>query len=287
MSNIKFLLSETELPKFYYNILADLPEPLPPVLQPATKNPITPDDLLPLFPLELIMQEVSNERYIEIPKPVLEAYKLYRPSPLIRARNLEKFLDAPVRIYYKYEGVSPTGSHKSNTAIPQAFYNKSAGIKNLTTETGAGQWGSALAFAGALFGLNITVFMVKTSFYQKPYRKAMIESYGATIFPSPSNVTNSGKKILLTDPDNPGSLGIAISEAVELALQNKDTNYSLGSVLNHVLLHQTIIGSEAIKQFDLANDYPDTIIGCVGGGSNFGGFALPFIGEELRGGKKN
>lgn len=286
MSQRKYNLTENELPKFYYNIISDLPEPLPPVLHPGTKQPIGPVDLSPLFPMELILQEVSGERFIEIPEPVREAYKIWRPSPLIRALNLERELDTPAKIYYKYEGTSPTGSHKPNTAIPQAFYNKNAGVKKLTTETGAGQWGSALAFAGAMFGLDVEVFMVRVSFEQKPYRKAMIQSYGANVTASPSKKTNSGRNILENDPDNPGSLGIAISEAVEIAASNDDTKYSLGSVLNHVLLHQTIIGTEALSQFEMANDYPDVIIGCVGGGSNFGGFAFPFIGEMLRGGKK-
>ncbi|MBU2444625.1 MAG: TrpB-like pyridoxal phosphate-dependent enzyme [Bacteroidetes bacterium] len=286
MSQRKYNLTENELPKFYYNIISDLPVPLPPVLHPGTKQPIGPADLSPLFPMELILQEVSGERFIEIPEPVREAYKIWRPSPLIRALNLERELDTPAKIYYKYEGTSPTGSHKPNTAIPQAFYNKNAGVKKLTTETGAGQWGSALAFAGAMFGLDVEVFMVRVSFEQKPYRKAMIQSYGANVTASPSQKTNSGRNILENDPDNPGSLGIAISEAVEIAATNDDTKYSLGSVLNHVLLHQTIIGNEALLQFEMANDYPDIIIGCVGGGSNFGGFAFPFIGEMLRGGKK-
>lgn len=286
MSQRKYNLTENELPKFYYNIISDLPVPLPPVLHPGTKQPIGPADLSPLFPMELILQEVSGERFIEIPEPVREAYKIWRPSPLIRALNLERELDTPAKLYYKYEGTSPTGSHKPNTAIPQAFYNKNAGVKKLTTETGAGQWGSALAFAGAMFGLDVEVFMVRVSFEQKPYRKAMIQSYGANVTASPSQKTNSGRKILENDPDNPGSLGIAISEAVEIAASNEDTKYSLGSVLNHVLLHQTIIGNEALLQFEMANDYPDVIIGCVGGGSNFGGFAFPFIGEMLRGGKK-
>lgn len=286
MSQRKYNLTENEIPKFYYNIISDLPEPLPPVLHPGTKQPIGPADLSPLFPMELILQEVSGERFIEIPEPVREAYKIWRPSPLIRALNLERELNTPAKIYYKYEGTSPTGSHKPNTAIPQAFYNKNAGVKKLTTETGAGQWGSALAFAGAMFGLGVEVFMVRVSFEQKPYRKAMIQSYGANVTASPSKKTNSGRNILENDPDNPGSLGIAISEAVEIAASNEDTKYSLGSVLNHVLLHQTIIGNEALLQFEMAKDYPDIIIGCVGGGSNFGGFAFPFIGEMLRGGKK-
>lgn len=282
MESKKFLLNESDIPKFYYNILSDLPEPLPPVLHPGTKQPISPDDLKALFPMELIKQEVSTERYIEIPKEVIDAYKIWRPTPLIRAYNLEKYLDTPAKIYYKYEGTSPSGSHKPNTAVAQVFYNKIEGIKKLTTETGAGQWGSALAFAGSLFGVEVKVFMVKVSFQQKPYRKIMMESYGAKVIPSPSIETNSGKKILNENPDHPGSLGVAISEAVEVAATNPDTNYSLGSVLNHVMLHQSIIGLEAMKQFELADDEPDILIGCVGGGSNFAGFTFPFLGEMLR-----
>lgn len=286
MDSKKFLLNDSDIPKFYYNILADLPEPLPPVLHPATNQPITPADLSAIFPKDLIMQEVSQERFIEIPQEVREAYKIFRPTPLIRAYNLEKALDTPARIYYKYEGISPSGSHKTNTAIAQAYYNKIAGINRLSTETGAGQWGSALSFAGALFGIKVKVFMVRVSFEQKPYRKIMMQTYGAEVTPSPSLETNAGRKILEQNPDHPGSLGVAISEAVEIAAMNKDTNYSLGSVLNHVILHQTIIGVEAKKQFQLTNDYPDILIGCVGGGSNFGGFVFPFLGEMLRGGKK-
>ncbi len=282
MESKKYILNESDLPKFYYNILSDLPEPLPPVLHPATKNPITPDDLKPLFPMELILQEVSTERYIEIPDEVRKAYLLWRPTPLVRAYNLEKYLDTPAKIFYKYEGTSPSGSHKPNTAIAQVFYNKKEGIKKLTTETGAGQWGSALAFAGSLFGVEIKVFMVKVSYHQKPYRKIMMESYGAKVIPSPSDQTNSGINILKELPEHPGSLGVAISEAVEVAATNSDTNYSLGSVLNHVILHQSIIGLEAMKQFELAGEKPDVLIGCVGGGSNFGGFTFPFIGEMLR-----
>ncbi len=283
MESKKFILSESDIPKFYYNILSDLTEPLPPVLHPATKKPITPDDLKALFPMELILQEVSTERYIEIPSEIRNAYKIWRPTPLIRAYNLEKYLNTPAKIYFKYEGTSPSGSHKPNTAIAQVFYNKKEGIKKLTTETGAGQWGSALAFAGSLFGVEVKVFMVKVSYNQKPYRKIMMESYGAKVIPSPSGETNSGKKILAENPEHPGSLGVAISEAVEVAAMNNDTNYSLGSVLNHVMLHQTIIGLEAKKQFELTGDKPDILIGCVGGGSNFAGFTFPFIGEMLRG----
>ncbi len=282
----KYYLPEDKLPKNWYNILADLPVPLPAVLHPGTKQPIGPGDLEPLFPMDLILQEVSTERYIEIPQPVREAYNIYRPSPLIRATHLERALGTPAKIYYKYEGVSPTGSHKPNSAIPQAYYNKIAGIKKLTTETGAGQWGSSLAFAGAMFGMDVDVFMVRVSYEQKPYRKAMIETFGGRVTPSPSNRTNSGRKILMEDPDTPGSLGIAISEAVEVAATNADTKYCLGSVLNHVLMHQTIVGNEALLQFEDAGDYPDVIIACTGGGSNFAGFTFPFIGEQLRGGKK-
>lgn len=283
MESKKYILTESDIPKFYYNILSDLPEPLPPVLHPATKQPITPDDLKALFPVELILQEVSTEKYIEIPEEVRNAYKIWRPTPLIRAFNLEKYLDTPAKIYFKYEGTSPTGSHKPNTAIAQVFYNKKEGVKKLTTETGAGQWGSALAFAGSLFDVEVKVFMVKVSYNQKPYRRIMMESYGSKVIPSPSEETKSGKKFLSENPEHPGSLGVAISEAVEVAATNKDTNYSLGSVLNHVMLHQTIIGLEAKKQFELAEIKPDILIGCVGGGSNFAGFTFPFIGENLKG----
>ena len=282
---IKYLLPESEIPKAWYNLMADLPTPPPPPLHPGTKQPVGPDDLAPLFPMELIMQEVSMEREIEIPDPVRRIYQQWRPAPRYRARNLEKLLDTPAKIYYKYEGVSPAGSHKPNTAVAQAFYNKQEGVKRLTTETGAGQWGSSLSLAGALFGLEVEVFMVKVSFGQKPYRRAFMESFGATCTASPSDRTASGRAILEQDPDSTGSLGIAISEAVELAVQRDDTKYALGSVLNHVLTHQTIIGLEAIKQFDIAGDYPDIVVGCTGGGSNFGGVAFPFLGEKLRGGQ--
>jgi tryptophan synthase beta chain len=284
--SVKFLLEESQIPKFWYNVMADLPKPPPPVLHPGTLQPLGPDDLAPLFPMALIMQEVSAEREIEIPEPVREIYKLWRPSPLYRARRLEKALQTPARIYYKYEGVSPAGSHKPNTAVAQAFYNKEAGVKRIATETGAGQWGSALAMAGALFGLEIQVFMVKVSYNQKPYRRALMETYGARCVPSPSNETEVGRKILAVTPDSNGSLGIAISEAVEVAAQREDTKYSLGSVLNHVLLHQTVVGQEAMKQMEMANDYPDVVIGCTGGGSNFSGIVMPFLGAQLRGGKK-
>ena len=281
---IKYNLPETEIPKEWYNIAADLPKPLEPVLHPGTGQPIGPDDLAPLFPMALIAQEVSAEREIEIPDPVRDVYRMWRPTPLYRARRLEKALQTPAKIFYKYEGVSPAGSHKPNTAIAQAFYNKEEGVKKLSTETGAGQWGSSLAFAGALFDLEVKVYMVKVSFHQKPYRRALMETYGATCIPSPSEETASGRAVLAEHPDSPGSLGIAISEAVEVAAQNDDTKYSLGSVLNHVLLHQTVIGEEAIKQMEMAGAYPDVVIGCAGGGSNFAGLVFPFLGQKLRGG---
>jgi len=283
---VKYVLEESKIPKAWYNIVADLPTPPAPVLHPGTLQPIGPADLAPLFPMELIMQEVSAERYIDIPEPVRDIYRQWRPSPLYRARRLEKALDTPARIYYKYEGVSPAGSHKPNTAVPQAFYNKNEGVKRLATETGAGQWGSALAFAGALFGIEVKVYMVKVSFQQKPYRKALMEAWGAQCVASPSTETNAGRQILKEHPNSTGSLGIAISEAVEVAATHDDTKYALGSVLNHVLMHQTVIGQEAIAQFDMADDYPDIVVGCTGGGSNFAGVAFPFIGAELRGGKK-
>lgn len=282
---IKYLLPETEIPKDWYNLIADLPEPPPAVLHPGTHEPVGPDDLAPLFPMSLIMQEVSGERYLEIPEPVRDIYKQWRPSPMFRARRLEKALDTPAKIYYKYEGVSPAGSHKPNTAVAQAFYNAEAGIKKITTETGAGQWGSSMAFAGAFFDIEVQVYMVKVSYQQKPYRRSLMESFGANCYASPSDRTQTGRAILEQDSDSPGSLGIAISEAVEVAAQNDDTKYALGSVLNHVLLHQTVIGQEAIKQMDMAGDYPDIVIGCAGGGSNFAGIAFPFLGEQLRGGQ--
>ncbi len=283
----KYLLNEDEIPHAWYNIQADLPHPLAPVLHPGTKQPVTPDDLAPLFPMALIMQEVSTERYIEIPDPIRSIYAQWRPSPLFRARRLEKALDTPARIYYKYEGVSPVGSHKANTAVAQAFYNKEEGIKKISTETGAGQWGSALAMAGAFFGIDIEVFMVKVSYQQKPSRKSMMNTFGATIHASPTNLTDAGRSILEKDPENMGSLGIAISEAVEVAAKSGGKiKYLLGSVLNHVLLHQTVIGEEALLQFAQADDYPDVVIGCIGGGSNMAGIAFPFIGEALRKGLK-
>lgn len=280
---VKFLLNEDDIPKDWYNIVADLPEPPAPVLHPGTGKAIGPDDLAPLFPMASIMQEVSAERAIEIPTPVREIYRQWRPSPLFRARRLEKALDTPARIYYKYEGVSPTGSHKPNTAIAQAFFCKEEGVKRIATETGAGQWGSSLALAGSMFGLEIEVFMVRVSYDQKPYRRAFMETFGATCHASPSNLTESGRKILADNPNSTGSLGIAISEAVETAAQRDDTKYSLGSVLNHVLLHQTVVGQEAMRQMELAADYPDIVVGCTGGGSNFAGLSFPFIGAKLRG----
>jgi tryptophan synthase beta chain len=282
---VKYVLDESRIPKAWYNIQADLPKPLPPALHPGTHQPLGPDDLAPLFPMELILQEVSTEREIEIPTPVRDVYRQWRPAPLYRARRLERALNTPARIYYKYEGVSPAGSHKPNTAVAQAFYNKEAGVKRLSTETGAGQWGSSLAFAGALFGLEVQVFMVRVSYEQKPYRRALMETYGARCIPSPSSETQSGRAILARRADHPGSLGIAISEAVEVAAQRDDTKYALGSVLNHVLLHQTVIGQEAMAQMEMANDYPDVIVGCTGGGSNFAGIVFPFLGAQLRGGR--
>ncbi len=287
MSNqVKFLLPEDRIPRRWYNIQADLPKPLPPILHPGTLNPIGPDDLAPLFPMELIMQEVSQDREIDIPEPVREVYRLWRPAPLFRAYGLEKALGTPAKIYYKYEGVSPAGSHKPNTAIPQAFYNKQAGVKRLTTETGAGQWGTSLAFAGSLYDIDVTVFQVRVSYDQKPYRRAVMETYGARCMPSPSIETNYGRSVLEKTPNHPGSLGIAISEAVEVAATNDDTKYALGSVLNHVLMHQTIVGIESMEQMAMADAYPDVIIGCTGGGSNFAGITFPFIGAGLRGGPK-
>src|SRR5437016_8404904 len=270
----KYLLSEDEMPRAWYNIAPDLPRPPEPVLHPGTKQPVTPDDLSPLFPMALIMQEVSTERYIEIPEPIRQVYMQWRPSPLYRARRLEKALDTPARIYYKYEGVSPVGSHKPNTAVAQAFYNKQEGIKKLSTETGAGQWGSALALAGAFFDMEIEVFMVKISYQQKPYRRNMMEAFGATVHASPTDLTDAGRSVLAQKPNNMVSQGIAISEAVEVAAKSGGTiKYSLGSVLNHVLMHQTIIGEEALLQMERANDYPDVVVGCVGGGSNYAGLS--------------
>jgi tryptophan synthase beta chain len=283
----RFILNESDLPKFWYNIAADSPLAPTPVLHPGTLEPVTPDFLSVLFPMDLILQEISTERYIQIPDEVREIYKLYRPTPLIRARRLEKALDTPAHIYYKYEGVSPAGSHKLNTALPQAFYNKAAGTKSLTTETGAGQWGSALSMAGNFFGIDVEVYMVKVSYEQKPYRRILMETYGAQVFASPTNRTDFGRSVLDLDPGNPGSLGIAISEAVEVAAMSGGAKkYSLGSVLNHVLTHQSVIGEESLKQMDLAGEYPDVVIGCVGGGSNFAGIAYPFLRENLKNGQR-
>jgi tryptophan synthase beta chain len=283
MKTRRITLDMTEMPSAYYNILADLPTPMDPPLHPGTKQPIGPQDLAPLFPMELIKQEVSQERFIPIPEEVQEAYRLYRPTPLIRAVQLEKLLDTPAIIYYKYEGVSPAGSHKPNTAIPQAYYNKKEGVKRLATETGAGQWGSSIALACDIFGLECKVYMVKISYQQKPYRRSMMRTWGAQVVASPSMETQAGRDILAKHPDSPGSLGIAISEAVEDAAKRDDTKYALGSVLNHVLLHQTVIGQEAMKQLEKVDLYPDIIIGCVGGGSNFGGIALPFLRDKFKG----
>ena len=287
MEQTKFLLDESELPRRWYNIAADMPSPPQPVLHPGTGQPVGPDDLSPLFPMALIGQEMSTDREVEIPEPVREAYQLYRPSPLYRAHRLEAALDTPAHIYYKYEGVSPAGSHKPNTALAQAYYNKEQGVTRLATETGAGQWGSALAFAGAYFGLQVKVYMVRASYDQKPYRRILMETYGAEVVPSPSATTNYGRSVLAATPDSPGSLGMAISEAVEDAATRDDTKYSLGSVLNHVLLHQTVIGQEAIEQMGMAGESPDIVIGCTGGGSNFAGLAFPFLGRNFRDGAKH
>ncbi len=283
----RYLLSEADLPKFWYNVNADMPVPPAPVLNPMTLEPVTPDFLGVLFPMELILQEISAERYIQIPEEVREIYKLYRPTPLHRARRLEKTLGTTAHIYYKYEGASPAGSHKPNTAIAQAFYNKAAGTKALTTETGAGQWGSALSMAGKFFDIAVEVYMVKVSYNQKPYRRLLMETFGAQVFASPTDRTQYGRSVLAEDPNSPGSLGIAISEAVEVAATSGGAKkYSLGSVLNHVLMHQSVIGEEALKQMDMAGEYPDVVLGCVGGGSNFAGIAYPFLRENLRNGKR-
>jgi tryptophan synthase beta chain len=283
MKDTKIVLSDREIPKKWYNIMADMPNLPKPPLHPGTKKPAGPEDLSPIFPMALIEQEMSQERWIEIPEEILKIYALWRPSPLYRAHRLEKALGTPANIYYKYEGVSPAGSHKPNTSIPQAYYNKQAGMKRIATETGAGQWGSALALAGSFFGIDITVYMVKVSYNQKPYRRIAMETWGATVHPSPSGITQAGQKILDSDPDCPGSLGIGISEAVEDAATHSDTNYALGSVLNHVLLHQTVIGLEAKKQFEVIDDYPDIIIGCCGGGSNLAGISFPFLQDKIQG----
>ncbi len=288
MSNqYKFLLEESKLPKAWYNINADLPVPPQPVLHPGTMQPVTPDFLGVLFPMNLIMQEISPERWIEIPEPVREVYKLWRPTPMFRAHRLEKALDTPAHIYYKYEGVSPVGSHKPNTAVPQAFFNKEAGTKALTTETGAGQWGSALAMACNFFGLDLEIYMVKVSYHQKPYRRIIMENFGADVYASPTDRTNFGRSVLAEHPDSPGSLGMAISEAVEVAAtSNGAKKYSLGSVLGHVLMHQSVIGLEALDQMEMAGEYPDMVIGCAGGGSNFAGFAYPFLWKNFTDGRK-
>jgi tryptophan synthase beta chain len=283
---VKYLLPESEIPEAWYNIQPDLPTPLDPVLHPGTGRPIGPADLAPLFPMAIIQQEVSQERWIAIPDEVRAIYRLWRPTPLFRARRLERALNTPARIFYKYEGASPAGSHKPNTAVAQAYYNREAGIRRLATETGAGQWGSALALACTFFGLECKVYMVKVSYQQKPYRRSLMETWGATVVASPSSESNFGRQVLAADPDSPGSLGIAISEAVEDAAGRADTNYSLGSVLNHVLLHQTVIGQEAKKQLALADAYPDIVIGCAGGGSNFAGIAFPFLADKLTGSQK-
>ncbi len=282
----KIFLNESEMPRQWYNIVADMPnKPLPP-LHPGTKKPIGPEDLAAIFPMGLIQQEVATEKYIDIPDEVLDIYRIWRPTPLVRAHRLEKALDTPAKIYYKNESVSPPGSHKPNTAVAQAYYNYKEGVKKITTETGAGQWGSALAFACQYFNIELKVFMVKVSFIQKPYRKSMMNLWGADVTPSPSNLTDAGRSILSKYPDSPGSLGIAISEAVEMAIKDPGTKYSLGSVLNHVILHQTVIGQEALKQLEMTGDYPDVVIGCFGGGSNFSGVALPFLGKNFTEGKQ-
>jgi tryptophan synthase beta chain len=279
----KITLDESELPTRWYNVLHDLPTPPPPVLHPGTGQPVAPDDLAPLFPMELILQEVSGEQHVDIPEEVLDVLRLWRPSPLYRAHKLEAALGTPARIYYKYEGVSPAGSHKPNTAVPQAYYNAKAGIRRLTTETGAGQWGTALAFACAQYGLECEIWQVRASYDQKPYRKIMMETFGGIVHPSPSDLTAAGRAVLAEHPESSGSLGIAISEAVEVAAQNADTNYSLGSVLNHVLMHQTIIGEEALRQLAKVGETPDLLVGCTGGGSNFGGLMFPFLREKWAG----
>ena len=285
MEPTKFLLDETALPESWYNLVPDLPFALDPPLNPATREPVGPEAFAPIFPQEIIRQEVTTDSSVPIPDEVREIYSLWRPTPLFRARRLERFLDTPAHIYYKYEGVSPTGSHKPNTAVPQAYYNREEGVSRLTTETGAGQWGSSLAFACEVMGLECTVYMVRVSYDQKPYRRVMMQTYGAEVHPSPTDLTQAGRNILEEHPDSPGSLGIAISEAVEDAVGNDDARYSLGSVLNHVLLHQTVIGQEALQQMEMAGEYPDVVVGCVGGGSNFGGIAFPFVRENLKGGR--
>ncbi|GGK70295.1 tryptophan synthase beta chain [Sphaerisporangium melleum] len=279
----KFILTEDALPRQWYNILPDLPAPLPPYLHPVTHEPLRPDDLAPLLPRTVIEQEFAQDRWIEIPEPVRDIYRMWRPTPLYRADRLEKALGTPAKIYFKYEGVSPAGSHKPNTAVPQVFYNSNEGVRRVTTETGAGQWGSALSFAGSLFGVGVTVYMVKASYHQKPYRRSLMHTWGAEVFASPSERTQAGRDVLAKDPDSPGSLGMAISEAVEDALAHDDTRFALGSAMNHVVLHQTVIGLEAQRQLEMAGDYPDVVIGCVGGGSNFAGLAFPFMADRLSG----
>lgn len=286
MSSNKILfLEQSKLPTHYYNILADMPEPMAPPLHPGTKQPAGPQDLSAIFPMDLIMQEVSSERFIEIPDEVRDLYRISRPTPLIRAANLENELDTPAKIYFKYEGANPTGSHKTNTSYAQAYYNKKAGIKKLVTETGAGQWGSALAMACKHFGMECEIFMVKVSYNQKPYRRTFMKLFDASVHASPTDLTQAGRNVLEKDPDSPGSLGIAISEAIEVAVQRDDTNYSLGSVLNHVMLHQTVIGEETRLQMEMVDEYPDIVIGCAGGGSNFAGLAFPFLRDKLNGTK--
>lgn len=286
MATKKIFLNEAEMPTHWYNVVSDMPnKPLPP-LHPGTKQPIGPEDLAPIFPMELIKQEVTSEQYVEIPDQVQDIYKIWRPTPLMRATGLEKLLDSPAKIYYKYEGVSPSGSHKPNTAVPQAYYNKQQGVKRIATETGAGQWGTALSFACSQFGLGCEIYMVKISYDQKPYRKIMMNTFGAEVYASPSNRTQAGRNILAQDPNSPGSLGIAISEAIERAVADEDTKYSLGSVLNHVLMHQTIIGQEAVKQMEYAGDFPDIVIAPLGGGSNFAGISFPFLQYQLQGKRK-
>jgi tryptophan synthase beta chain len=279
----KILLPEDRIPKYWYNVIPDMPGPLAPVIHPGTMQPVKPEDLLPIFPMPLIEQEVSQQRWIEIPEPVREIFRIWRPSPLFRAHRLEKALGTPAKIYYKYEGVSPAGSHKPNSAVPQAYFNKISGTKRIATETGAGQWGCSIALACQMFGLECTVYMVKVSFAQKPYRKSMMQLWGANVIPSPSDQTNAGRAMLAKDPENGGSLGLAISEAVEDAVSREDTRYALGSVLNHVCLHQTIIGLEAKEQMAIAGDYPDVVIGCHGGGSNFAGIGFPFVADKANG----
>ncbi len=281
--NLQFLLRAEEMPTHWYNLLPDFPEPLPPPLHPGTKQPVNLEDMTAIFPENLVMQEMSPERHIEIPQEVRDVYALYRPTPLLRAVRLEKALQTPAHIYYKYEGVSPAGSHKPNTAIPQAYYNKLAGTKRLATETGAGQWGSSLSMACSVFGLECNIYMVKVSFHQKPYRKLLMQTYGATVHASPSMETEFGRKVLAEDPNSNGSLGIAISEAIEDTVKHPGTKYALGSVLNHVCLHQSVIGEETIKQMAMAGESPDVIFGCAGGGSNFAGIAFPFVREKLAG----